>query len=148
MHRLHIKKSALHCWTDVFLSCWQQNLQMCCSTHEYNVTCMFSLCSCCGFLWNSEDMNTCWLWRTKGFPVGYMYSQKPEPRTIRNKSQGYPCFSEEQNLNGVQYLFVSATIKHKAPVIDSYRMVVTLMKKKNHPKIIDLVQKRLIHLVR
>lgn len=66
--------------------------------------------------------------------MGNMYSQKPEPRTIRNKSQGYPCFSERQDLNGVQYLFVSATIKHKAPIIDSYRMVVTLTKKKKITK--------------
>lgn len=79
-------------------------------------------------------MNTCQLWRMKGFPVGNV-SQKPEAKPSRNKSQGYPCSAEEPDLKRVQCLFISAAIKHKSPIIDSYGMVATL--KKEHKKLVQ-----------
>lgn len=71
------------------------------------------------------------------------YSQKSEPKTLRDKPQGYSRFSEEQDLLRVQCLFISAAIKHKATVIDSYEVVVT--SKKEYERT-HLVQKSLIHL--
>jgi len=74
----------------------------------------------------------------EGFPAGNV-SQKPETKPSRSKSQGYPCSAAEPDLNNVQCLFISAAIKHKAPVMTSYGMVVTATN--NLYKVIELVQK-------